>query len=306
LAQALLAKGSEALSRFAPYHCLLKSVAAMCLAPIFMRHFVCLVLFTLLPLGTSRRHIRNGDSHYDTQQQTNTLNTALEVSTDAREAFYPVGFGKGLLHRQAAYELAPQMRAPQGQPLSMKNDVPLAHQSLPLPEQYGWRVGHLEPKDIATRSAPSPLPTARADAPVMSALYPFFDRKRRSAATEAAAMQRRIADCNVMLRTHPSCHAACRTSNVKMQEGWRDGQPVEIEFIIKPDGRVEEKVFGVKGESCKELTKEIEKALGTVVDTKPTAEMFEQEVNVDVDNQMRVEESWGKDSLGKEGADNEW
>ena len=36
----------------------------------------------------------------------------------------------------------------------------------------------------------------------------------------------------------------------------------EIEFIIYPDGRVEERVIGVKGENCQQLTAKLNEALG--------------------------------------------
>ena len=37
-----------------------------------------------------------------------------------------------------------------------------------------------------------------------------------------------------------------------------------IRFTIRPDGRVEERVEGVAGEACQQLTEEVEAALGTV------------------------------------------
>jgi hypothetical protein len=50
-----------------------------------------------------------------------------------------------------------------------------------------------------------------------------------------------------------------------------------LEFVIYPDGRVQEKVTGVVGSSCTKVTAEIEAALGRVVTHSPTAEFFEQE-----------------------------
>ena len=55
---------------------------------------------------------------------------------------------------------------------------------------------------------------------------------------------------------------------------------IEIEFTIHADGRVEELVKGVKGLECQSITAKIEEALGEVYTTKPTEEMFEQEVVV--------------------------
>jgi hypothetical protein len=37
-----------------------------------------------------------------------------------------------------------------------------------------------------------------------------------------------------------------------------------LEFVIYPDGRVEERVKGVKGANCQELTAKLEAALGKV------------------------------------------
>lgn len=70
--------------------------------------------------------------------------------------------------------------------------------------------------------------------------------------------------------------------------------PQEIEFIIHPDGRVEERVLGVKGMACESLTLEINKALGEVYESKPTTEMFEQKVELSVDAENTVSENaWG-------------
>ena len=59
-----------------------------------------------------------------------------------------------------------------------------------------------------------------------------------------------------------------------------NGGMQEIEFVIHPDGRVEEKVTGVKGKNCQEITKEIEEKLGKVTYTQPTSEMFEEEITL--------------------------
>jgi hypothetical protein len=49
-----------------------------------------------------------------------------------------------------------------------------------------------------------------------------------------------------------------------------------LEFIIHPDGRVEEKVTGIVGNSCTEVTAAIEAQLGQVVTQEPTSEYFAQ------------------------------
>jgi hypothetical protein len=49
-----------------------------------------------------------------------------------------------------------------------------------------------------------------------------------------------------------------------------------LEFIIYPDGRVQEKVTGIVGASCAEVTAAIEAQLGQVVSQEATAEYFTQ------------------------------
>ncbi len=51
-----------------------------------------------------------------------------------------------------------------------------------------------------------------------------------------------------------------------------------LEFIIHPDGRVEERVTGIIGSSCAEVTAAIEAKLGTVVHRELTSEHFNCEV----------------------------
>lgn len=47
-----------------------------------------------------------------------------------------------------------------------------------------------------------------------------------------------------------------------------------LEFVIYPDGRVLEKVTGIVGASCAEVTAAIEAQLGQVLSTEPTSELF--------------------------------
>jgi hypothetical protein len=47
-----------------------------------------------------------------------------------------------------------------------------------------------------------------------------------------------------------------------------------LEFIIYPDGRVQEKVTGIVGASCAEVTAAIEAQLGQVLIQEPTSEFF--------------------------------
>ena len=49
-----------------------------------------------------------------------------------------------------------------------------------------------------------------------------------------------------------------------------------LEFIIYPDGRVQEKVTGIVGASCAEVTAAIEAQLGQVLSQETTSEYFTQ------------------------------
>ena len=47
-----------------------------------------------------------------------------------------------------------------------------------------------------------------------------------------------------------------------------------LRFRIRQDGRVEESVEGVAGDSCHQLTKRLEEALGSLESRMPTAEAY--------------------------------
>jgi Protein of unknown function (DUF2997) len=47
-----------------------------------------------------------------------------------------------------------------------------------------------------------------------------------------------------------------------------------LEFIIYPDGRVQETVTGIIGASCAEVTALIEAQLGDVTHSQPTSDYF--------------------------------
>jgi formylmethanofuran:tetrahydromethanopterin formyltransferase len=66
----------------------------------------------------------------------------------------------------------------------------------------------------------------------------------------------------------------------RVTSGGGFGAVEQIEFKIYPDGRVEEIVRGVKGNDCHKVTEQINAQLGKVIQTQPTEEMFEQEVEV--------------------------
>ncbi|NER37188.1 MAG: DUF2997 domain-containing protein [Oscillatoria sp. SIO1A7] len=52
----------------------------------------------------------------------------------------------------------------------------------------------------------------------------------------------------------------------------------ELEFVIYPDGRVVEKVTGIVGASCAEVTAAIEAQLGRVLSQEKTSEFFAQKL----------------------------
>lgn len=52
-----------------------------------------------------------------------------------------------------------------------------------------------------------------------------------------------------------------------------------LEFVIYPDGRVQEKVTGITGASCAEVTAAIEAQLGVVLHHEPTSEYFTQRLH---------------------------
>ncbi|MBM0740792.1 DUF2997 domain-containing protein [Phormidium sp. CLA17] len=55
-----------------------------------------------------------------------------------------------------------------------------------------------------------------------------------------------------------------------------------LEFIIYPDGRVQETVTGVVGASCAEVTAAIEAQLGQVLSQEQTSEYFAQNIEQSV------------------------
>jgi len=82
----------------------------------------------------------------------------------------------------------------------------------------------------------------------------------------------------------------------------------EIEFIIHTDGRIEERVRGVKGVNCEQVTERINKELGEVYESKPTEEMFEQPVTVDNELELKQDAGWRSSEWGGEtnGASDGW
>ena len=54
-----------------------------------------------------------------------------------------------------------------------------------------------------------------------------------------------------------------------------------LEFIIYPDGRVQEKVTGIMGASCAEVTAAIEAQLGILQHQQSTSEYFSRKIASD-------------------------
>ncbi|MBN1430083.1 MAG: DUF2997 domain-containing protein [Anaerolineae bacterium] len=55
----------------------------------------------------------------------------------------------------------------------------------------------------------------------------------------------------------------------------------EIEFVIKPDGTVEERVTGVAGPACEKITEDIERALGDIVSRDHSTDYYDQSQGAD-------------------------
>lgn len=55
-----------------------------------------------------------------------------------------------------------------------------------------------------------------------------------------------------------------------------------LEFVIYPDGRIQEKVTGIVGNSCAEITAAIEAELGQVLSQEKTSEFFAPEIQQSV------------------------
>jgi Protein of unknown function (DUF2997) len=60
-----------------------------------------------------------------------------------------------------------------------------------------------------------------------------------------------------------------------------------LEFIIYPDGRVQEKVTGIIGKSCEEITLAIETQLGKVISQEKNADYYNEKLtaNNQIQNQ---------------------
>lgn len=79
---------------------------------------------------------------------------------------------------------------------------------------------------------------------------------------------------------HRHIHMNADSWSDTSSSGGGAGSIEQIEFKIHSDGRIEETVRGVKGNNCHKVTEKINEALGEVVATTPTEEMFETEVTV--------------------------
>lgn len=98
----------------------------------------------------------------------------------------------------------------------------------------------------------------------------------------------------------PSLRSSSFQSPSTTTTSLKDGNIEQIEFKIFPDGRIEETVRGIKGGECHKVTEEINQSLGKVVDSKPTEEMYEQEIVIE--QTVDVSNSNGGGSGGWDGA----
>ena len=69
------------------------------------------------------------------------------------------------------------------------------------------------------------------------------------------------------------------------------GNIERIEFTIFSDGRVEETVKGVVGPNCQSVTNDINEMLGEVTATRPTEEMYQEEITIDQTIEQKVDGS---------------
>ena len=60
-----------------------------------------------------------------------------------------------------------------------------------------------------------------------------------------------------------------------------------LEFIIYPDGRVQEKVTGIMGKSCEEVTAAVEAQLGKVISQSKTSDYFNEQLIVNNETQSQ-------------------
>ncbi len=65
-----------------------------------------------------------------------------------------------------------------------------------------------------------------------------------------------------------------------------------LEFTIYPDGRVREKVTGIVGTSCAEVTAAIEAQLGRVVSQEKTSEYFAQKAQQQATTTQTTFSNW--------------
>mmetsp|Transcript_2218 Transcript_2218/g.2996 ORF Transcript_2218/g.2996 Transcript_2218/m.2996 type:complete len:127 (+) Transcript_2218:103-483(+) len=92
---------------------------------------------------------------------------------------------------------------------------------------------------------------------------------------------------------------ANRSASIPKNTKLYEGRLEQIEFKIFPDGRIEESVRGIKGGECHKVTEEINQSLGKVVASRPTEEMYEQEIVIE----QTLEVQNGADSSSSSGWD---
>lgn len=71
-----------------------------------------------------------------------------------------------------------------------------------------------------------------------------------------------------------------------------EAQREKVEYIIRPDGRVEELVTGVRGSDCVKVTQEINAKLGEVLHTEHTDDYFKEKLDNTLTNVNETNEQW--------------
>jgi Protein of unknown function (DUF2997) len=125
------------------------------------------------------------------------------------------------------------------------------------------------------------------------------DRKKATMTTIHTTIQTttRLYNSDDQDWSSPSSSSLSSPDNIQPPSGPQRSGPgrlERLEYTIYPDGRVTQKVFGVKGPDCLKLTKEIEDELGVVISTEYTEEYYEEPVMVNtVVNVVQEEQEGG-------------
>jgi len=93
-----------------------------------------------------------------------------------------------------------------------------------------------------------------------------------------------------VVRYHVKAHSTA--TRLHMSDG-ASGGIERLEFKIHADGRIEETVKGIRGDNCQKITEDINAELGEVVSSRPTEEMYEQELRIGNTVELKDENEGG-------------